>query len=228
MYNLKNPETSESVERKYLEITWFYQQIRREFPGLRITPIPQNDILPIQHFFDTILKHHVIGASYLLRFFCLSNDEAKIKEFVKNRNAFYPEEEGFRKLKSFFTDNHVVKLSELDELQKKAAKTPGVVKAMTADYSNFTESLLETCQSVNTFISRISKSLQDVEELYNKISIKFQEVSQNFSSIVFLVKKLNYAKTQFPSFDESQINLDIILLKLKNGIDGCGFVKSKN
>lgn len=228
VYLLQHDENSDTVERKYSEIVWFHQHLRREFPGLRINPVPENELGSIREFFESVLKYDVISNSYLFNFFCFSKDEVKIREFVKMKNSLYPEVLGIDKIKSFFTGNSVVRQSELDSLREKAKGLPEIVRSMSADYSRFSDNVFETSEIISMSLTRANKSLEEIQSLYVKIVEKFQEVSQNFSGIIALVNRLNFAKTQFSAFDESQIHLDIILLKLKNSFDDSGSVTSEN
>lgn len=226
VYQFQKSESQPPIARKHSDIVWFHQQLRRDFPGLRLNGPPSNDLASVSEFFDSILRIDIVSSCHLTRFFCVCNDDTRIKDFVRQRNALFPEADNIDKFKSFFSDSVAVSRSELELIKTKAAHLPNLERSMTAECSLFAENILESSQVLALYLSRMTRLLAEIETSFSFVSAKFKEVVLETESMISVIKKLNFAKTQFPQFDDSQINVDIILMKLKNAFDTSGFFTS--
>jgi hypothetical protein len=222
VYLLSYTELEEPVERKHSEFLWLYQQLRRDFPGLRLPDPPENTLKSVTDFMGGVLRNDLLAGSHLTNRFCTTRDEVQEKELVKRREAMYPGPDGMEKLKAFLSESVTVSPKEVEMLFNKASKTPDVVRSMTAEYDRFAESLLETMTSLSVFMLSIKKALQEIEASLEGVAAKFRDAAASTNSIITILKKLNFAKTQFPQFDDCQINLDILFLKLKAGLESAG------
>lgn len=203
---------------------WLHQQIRREFPGLRLPKPPENDLCPVQQYFESLSVDSLVCNCFLLETFCLEKDPTLFREFVRKRNALFPEENGLAKIKTFFSDTPLPQKKELEGIQAKAVHLSRFEKAMTADYSLFAESLLDFACAMTIHLKKAETQLKELEQLYAAVSLKHQQLTQAFAQLSTLMRKLNFAKTQFPGFEESQINLDMVLVKLQRGFEIVGWL----
>lgn len=227
MYLVSTCKQGEAVERKHADFVWLHQQLRREYPGLRLPSVPDNNLESVTEFMEGISKNDILFGSFLTKKFCVSRDETASKEFAKARDLAYPEPDGLEKFRTFFSEPAQVTKAELEAMSLKAASLPNADRSMTADYDLFAESLLETCTSISVFMGGVKKNLREIEQSMTSVADKFREIASTTQSIITLLKRLNFAKTQFPLFDESQLNLDILFLKLKTGFENAGGLTSE-
>lgn len=221
-------EKSEPVERKYSDFIWLHSQLRRDYPGLRLPQVPENNLDSVVDFMTAIVRNDLLAASHLTKKFCASHDEGQIKEFSKKRELMYPVPDGLERFKTFFSESTVINPRELELMLAKAEKLPDIVRSMNSDYDLFSESILETSTAISVFLGNIKSTLRDIEKAMMGVAEKFREISATTTTIITLLKRLNFAKTQFPMFDESHLNLDIIFVKLKNGFDCSGALISQS
>lgn len=225
VYCVSFTELDEPVERRHSEFVWLHQQLRREFPGLRLPDPPENNLKAVTQFMDKVMQNDLLAGCFLTSKFCSARDEAQEKETLRLREQLYPEPDGVEKLKAFLSEGVVVTPKEADMLFAKAQKTPDVIRSMTADYDRFAESVLETFGAVSVHLGHIKRALSDIEAAMESVAERFREAASHTNAIISILKRLNFAKTQFPQFDASQVNLDIVFLKLKNGFDSAGGVR---
>ena len=226
-YIFENPFKKESTERKFEEIIWFFRQLRRDFPGLKLPKQPENNLESIQKFFNEIIQIEIIFEHHLTKFFFNFNDDSTIKEYMKKRDFLFVKEDSLTKLKSFFTDPVIPNKKELDLLLKKGNTLEPIKKTDNADSSFFAENLVESGNSILFHFNHVQDLCKEIEVLYSTLKYKFQLASNKIEMVASIVKKLNFAKNLFPVFEENQINLDVVLMKLKLGFEAKGKIRRK-
>lgn len=228
MYILSVSGRSDGVERKHGDFLWLHQQLRREFPGLRLPEPPENNIESVNQFMEAIAKNDMLFRCYLTQKFCLSKDETVNKEFAKKRELMYPEQAGIEKFRSFFSESVTATKAELELVSRKAQTLPNIERSMTADYNSLADTILETGTAIHVFMTTVKKNLEEIEHSLNDVADRFKTIAQTLQSVITILKRLNFAKTQFPLFDESHLNLDIMFAKLKDGFESACLLISKS
>lgn len=216
------------VDRKHVDFLWLHQQLRREFPGLRLPGPPENNFESVSQFMDAIAKNELLFRCYLTQKFCLSKDETVNKEFAKKRELMYPEPDGMEKFRSFFSETVTATKAELELVSRKALTLPNIERSMTADYNTLADTILETSTAIHVFMATVKKNLVEIEQALNGVADRFKAIAQTLQSVITILKRLNFAKTQFPLFEESHLNLDIMFIKLKDGFESACFLNSKS
>ena len=187
-------------------------QLCREFVGLRIPEAPTRDVSSINKFFEQLLEYDDIASSYILTFFVSCANQEKFNEYVARKSSQGNHAEFF---KSLMLDSITVKENDLKLLEQKAAELPDIERLDSADFMMLSEAVYETTQFFNNSFHELTKHLEDSKRLLEELGTKLNLAAEIFGNISLHVKKINYAKSQFPLFNRSNINLDMTFSRYK-------------
>ena len=213
-YLLKRDEAIEEVPRKFREIVWLHTQLKRDFPGLKIPACPENNVESVRNFFNEVLHIQEIASSYLLLFFVSCTNDIRLKEFVavKNNAALTGKSE-ISKTLNLETVN--VTDTTLQELKKAVSNRHDIKKSTGSDFDLMADNSYEFTQFLLTEFADLTKCLNEIKSLFETLSQKMSRVAEGFGMIALQFKKLNFAKSQFPDFEQSNINLDLVFTRQK-------------
>ena len=213
-YLIKKDDAIEEVPRKFREIVWLHNQLKRDFSGLKLPNCPENNIESVQTFFNEVLKQPDIASSYLLLFFVSCTNKHRLSEFVKIKDTIAMT--GKNELqKNLNLDSMTLTDQHLKELKNAVQNKPEIQKIKSADFDVFAENIFEFTQHLLTEFSELGNVLHDIKGLFDTISQKFNKAAESLGMISLQFKKLNYGKTQFTDFEQSNINLDLVYTRYK-------------
>jgi len=211
-YGIRSDIHAEEVVRRYKQIMWLHAQLSKEFPGLKIPEMPTRELASVSTFFNQLLALPDVASSYLLSFFVSCSNSEKFNEYANRRiSQINPAEY----IKSFFVDNISVKDKDLKNLEEQAADLKEIEQLNSADFSMFSESIFSTTQFFLQNFSALNNCIEEIKRLLHEVSNKFNAAAEIFSNLSIQSKKINYAKSQFPLFANSNINLDLAFAKEK-------------
>ncbi len=211
-YVLKTDISSEEVVRKFSQIIWLHDQLGKEFAGLKLPDAPVRDLVSISNFFKQLLGVAEIANSYLLAFFTSCSSSEKFNEYVSHKATPFNHSVF---LKSLLLDSVTVKEKDLKDLDERAAELKDIDQLNSADFMMFSESIFKTSQNFLQNFSELNRHVEDIKRLLNELSGKFGSMAEIFGVLSLQAKKLNFAKSQFPLFSTSNINLDLAFAKSK-------------
>ena len=213
-YLLRRDDAIEEVPRKFRDIVWLHSQLKRDFSGLKIPACPDNNLESVRAFFKEILKIEDIASSYLLLFFVSCTSGKRLKEFVlvKSNAALTGKTEVARNLN---LEGFAVTEQSLQELKKAVASRPEIKKAPGSDFDLLADNAFEFTQFLLAEFAELAKCLVEVKSLFETLSQKMSRAAESFGMIALQFKKLNFAKSQFPDFEQSNINLDLVFTRYK-------------
>ena len=200
------------MQRRYKQILWLQMQLCREFPGLKVPDAPARDVASVAQFFKQLLQHEDIASSYILTFFVSCASQEKMNEYVSRKSSQGNHAEFF---KSLLLDAITIKETDLKLLEQKAAELPDIERLDSADFMLFSESIYETTQFFTNNFHELAKHLDDCRRLLDELGTKLNLAAEIFGNVSLHVKKINYAKSQFPLFSRSNINLDLTFSRYK-------------
>jgi hypothetical protein len=211
-YGIRSDVHSEEVIRRYKQIAWLHGQLSKEFPGLKIPEMPARELSSVSAFFNQLLSLPDVASSYLLSFFVSCASPEKFNEYANRRvSQINPAEY----IKSFFVENITIKDKDLKSFEEQAADLKEIEQQKSADFLMFSESVFTTAQLLLQNFSALNNCIEDIKKLLHEVSNKFSSAAEILGNLSTHSKKLNYAKSQFPLFSNSNINLDLAFAKEK-------------
>lgn len=210
----KRDDAVEEVTRKFRDIAWLHGQFKNDFSGLRIPPLPENNLENIQAFFAELLKIPEIAACYLLLFFVSCTNQEMFDEFVRLRDNAAATGK-FELQKALNLDTVTITDTQLKEVKRIAAALPKIAQEPSADFAFFADNVFDFTQIFLTEFQSLGKMLAEIRGLFDELGHKFRRAAESFGMISLQFKKLNFAKTQFPLFEQSNVNLDLVYNRYK-------------
>lgn len=150
----------------------------------------------------------------MLLFFVSCTNNSRFEEVVKIREGgALAARTDFQKLLSL--DNLNITETQLKEIKKVASNLPEIEKIASADLNLLAENVFEFTHYFLNEFSELGKMLSDIKRLFEELSHKLTKAAESFGMVSLLFKKMNFAKTQFPYFEQSNVNLDLIFTRYK-------------
>lgn len=104
---------------------------------------------------------------------------------------------------------------QLKEIKRVSASLSEIKKVESADVNLFFDNVFEFTQCFLNEFMELGKIMTEIKSLYEELSHKLTKAAEGFGMISLQFKKMNYAKTQFPYFEQSNINLDLVYTRYK-------------
>jgi hypothetical protein len=222
-YLIRRDDASEEVTRKYRDIVWLHSQLRADFSGLKLPPVPENNLENIQSFFQELLKTPDIAGSYLFLFFVSCTNQAAFDQYTRLRDSTAAT--GKTDLqKTLNLDAISLTDAQLEGLKRVAAELPSIAKEPSADFDFLADSIFEFTQSFLAEFQALSKMLADIRTLFEDLGNRFRRAAESFGMLALQFKKLNFAKTQFSHFGQSNLSLDLVYNRYKLVFFETGFL----
>lgn len=212
-YIFRRDDALEEVTRKYRDIVWLHGQLKADFSGLKLPPVPENNLDNIQAFFAELLKTSDVAGSYLLLFFVSCTNQEAFDEFVRLRDQMAAGRTDLSK--TLNVDGITVTDAQLKELHKVAGGLAPIPKEESADFPFFADNIFEFSQTFLAEFGVLNKLVGEIKGLFEELGIKLRRAAESFGMMALQFKKLNFAKTQFPHFGQSNLNLDLVFNRYK-------------
>ena len=176
--------------------------------------MPENNLENVNAFFKELLTIPDLASSYILLFFLSCTNSSRFSEFVRIREGVMVNgRKEYQKTMSL--DNLQISETQVRDIAKIGASLGEIQKVQSADLNLLADNVFEFTQAFFNEFHDLKKTLEDIQSLFDTLCQKMNKAAESFGMAALQFKKINYAKTQFPLFNESNINLDQVFTRHK-------------